>query len=231
MFYRPNLWEHSHRVLWIMEELIPLAEKYLTFDPEKARTLALVHDDVEIIVGDMASHKKALLSKEDSQKMQKEEEIAIAKLAFKFPEKINGYSYRELLLHSSKKDCIEAKLVSYVDKLDAQCESLHEVLAGNIELLRSVGFYIRTLATFYYKYPELKELLHDTTSPLTYISQIPDEAPFVGSRYIHLLKPHTQESIFLESDFPFYNEWKRIVVEHGGKEGLKWLIDQKEFLK
>jgi HD containing hydrolase-like enzyme len=229
MFYRSNDLEHSQRVLWLLEALVPLAQKYLTFDVEKARALALVHDDVEIIKGDMPSHKKALMSEEEKAVMMLGEEDAISYLAGKYPSEVNGYSYKELLTHASKKDCIEAELVAYADKLDAQCESFHEVLAGNIMFLRSVCYYAHVLVTFGSKFPRLKDFLADKTSPLTYVGEISNQAPI--DTYKALLKPYDKESILLESDFPLYNAWKNIVIEQGGEAGLSWMVEQREFIK
>jgi len=148
VFYRSNLSMHTRRVLWLIEELLPLAEKLLTLDSEKARILALVHDDAEIITGDVQAGVKARMSVSELKAVAKAEEQAIQELAKKSPAVVHGYSYKKLLLHALKKDCVEAQLVSYVDKIDAHCESLHEVLAGNINLLPSVMFYVNALTLF-----------------------------------------------------------------------------------
>ncbi|MCC2631215.1 MAG: hypothetical protein K0S38_1024, partial [Candidatus Paceibacter sp.] len=53
MMYRSSVWNHTHRVLWLAEELIPIAVKYVKLDANKVRVLALVHDDEEMITGDI----------------------------------------------------------------------------------------------------------------------------------------------------------------------------------
>ncbi len=228
LFYRSNLWNHSYRVLWLLEEIAPIAKKYLKIDMEKARALALVHDDAEIITGDIPSQEKETRSLEKEETSMKEELKAINELEKIYPKKINGYSYRQLLLHSAKKDCIEAQLVSYVDKIDAFCESLHEVYAGNIILMRSVVFYSRTIPFLPIKYPDLKPLLESKGSPLLDISgQIsPDEIK--AGKYKNLNKPHTKKSLQINTDFPFYKTWKQVLIKRGK---TNWLIKQKEFLK
>jgi len=227
LFYRSNLWQHTHRVLWLLEEIDPLAQKYIKFDIEKARVYALVHDDAEMITGDVQAITKLRMSADEQIKHEEEEMSAISKLAETYPQEINGYSYKELLLNAVKKDSIEAKLVSYLDKLDAYCESLHEVYAGNISLLRSVVFYANALPLFPIKYPELKELLASKESPLTYLTNQISPGEIRVERYMNLGKPYTKESLGIDVDFPFYKEWKRIVIERGK---IDWLINQKEYL-
>jgi hypothetical protein len=226
VFYRSNLWMHSQRVLWLLEELAPTAQKYLEFDLEKARAYALVHDDAEIITGDVQAIEKERMSPEDQEKYDRQEEEAIEKLALVFPADVNGYSYKELLSHALKKDCIEAQLVSYIDKLDAYCESLHELYAGNISLIKSVVSYANNLPLFPYKYPALKELLGSKEHAFTYLRDQISPFETKAENYMHLNKPHTEESIKVDTDFPFYRLWKKIVIERGRKE---WLLEQREF--
>ena len=54
MFYRSNLFNHAWHVAWLVDEIAPFAmKKFPQFDSEKAQMLALVHDDAEIIIGDI----------------------------------------------------------------------------------------------------------------------------------------------------------------------------------
>jgi 5'-deoxynucleotidase YfbR-like HD superfamily hydrolase len=228
LMYRSNLWMHTHRVAWLVEELLPLAQKYFTLDPEKTRVLALVHDDAEMITGDVQAGHKARMTKEELEKVANSEEDALKALARKYPKMIHGYAYEDLLRHSLRKDCIEAQVVSYADKIDAQCESLHEVLAGNISLLRAINFYTNAFTQFPKKFPDLVPLLQEKGSSLTYLTDVvhPDKVEI--KRYTHLGKPHTKESLEIDTDFPFYNTWRRIVIRNGGEEGIGWLLRQKE---
>ena len=228
LMYRSNLWMHTHRVLWLLEEIIPIAQKYLIFDAEKARIFALVHDDAEMITGDVQAGHKARMTKEELRKIELAEEEALENLAEKYPKTIHGYVYKDLLLNSAKKDCIEAQLVSYVDKIDAQCESLHEVLAGNVTLLRSVMFYVNTLILFPKKFPDLAPLLTSRESSLTYLTDVVSPERVENKRYVQFGKPWRKESLQVDTDFPFYNTWRRIVIEH---EHVDWLITQREYLK
>ncbi len=64
MFYRSNNLQHSRRVLWHLEKALPLIHTAYgsRFNTEYARTLALVHDDLEILTGDVQLHDKEKMS-------------------------------------------------------------------------------------------------------------------------------------------------------------------------
>lgn len=230
LLYRSNLWMHSRRVLWLVEELLPLAQKYFEIDTEKTRILALVHDDAEMITGDIPAHEKNKMSEKETAEMECSEENAINFLTEKYPKSIHEYVYKDLLMHALKKDCIEAQLVSYADKLDAQCESIHEVLAGNISLLRSIFFYNNAFAAFPQKFPDLAPLLNDQTSSLTFLINTSSRSRVEIKNYTEFNKPFTKDSLETETDFPFYNTWRKIVIEKGSNEGLEWLLKQEEYL-
>lgn len=228
MFYRSNLWQHTQRVLWITEHLIPTAQKYFEFDPEKARALALVHDDPEIITGDTPGDYKTKMTAEEVQAHELQEMQAIEELARIYPQTVHGYSYKELLMHALKKDCPETWLVSYADKLDAYGETMHDILAGNHLLLWSLVFYTRVFMSFPKKFPELTHFLESTESPFTNPKNLLPPDNFKTDTYTKLGKPHTAESLRLVTDFPVYDAWKEIVLNRGGEEGLRWLTQQKE---
>jgi 5'-deoxynucleotidase YfbR-like HD superfamily hydrolase len=227
MMYRSSVWDHTHRVLWLAEEILPIAEKYLKLDVEKVRALALVHDDEEMITGDIPGGVKFAMSEEEKKKLLEKENIAADELAQKYPKEVHGYSYRALLKHSAHKDCLEAQLVSYLDKADAYGESLHELYAGNSGFLLSVVFYDRVLQTFAVRYPNLQPLLSakGLTSALL-LTPLPTNK-IETKNYTHFNKAHSKESLLAETDIPFYNIWRRVILERGGE---KYLLDQKEFL-
>lgn len=230
MLYRPTVWEHTHRVGWIIEELAPFAEK-LGANIEKARVLALVHDDAEIVTGDHQAGHKGQMTAEQLKKLDEEEEAAARALADTYPKTVHGYEYGALLLHAVNKDCIEAQLVSYADKFDAYNETLHEVLAGNLTLLWSLMFYEQWFANYTKKIPALAEFSKEK-SPLILGGDNRFQPRHVDVEpYRHVGKPHTSESLAQPSDFPFYNAWRETVLRRGGKEGEKWLLERKESLR
>lgn len=231
LFYRPSLWTHTHRVSWLVEELSPVAKKHFPkFDAEKARILALVHDDAELITGDIMSRTKARASKAAVRKMHDDEFRAIQVLAKRYPRTVAGYSYKKLLTEAFDRTSIEAQVVTYADKLDAYCEGLHEVLAGNLSLLQCTLFYPKVLALMDRKFPKLKPFLEDKSSILLDLERFLD-APLVRSRdYEKFKKPFTKRTIMLPSVFPFYDRWREIILERGGRDGLRMLTKQLEFL-
>lgn len=230
-FYRSNLWMHAHRVLWILEEIIPTAKKYFDFDEEKARVLALVHDDAEMITGDIQAGHKAMMTEEELKKVDQSEENAIEQLVDIYPKTVHGYSYKELLTHALKKDSIEAQLVSYADKVDAYCESMHELLAGNITAIRTVLFNAKARLEFHKKFPALEKFLNDLDSPLVNTEAFLSPFKVEFGNYKNYNKPFNSETIHATSDFLFYNMWKDVILKKAGEEGLDYLISQKEYLK
>lgn len=230
MLYRSNLWMHTHRVLWLLEDVLPFAQKYLDLDPEKARAIALVHDDAEMITGDVPVGHKIRMNKDELAVLVSNEAAAITELAAMYPQELHGYPYETLLLHSLHKDCIEAQLVSFIDKVDAFCEDFHELYAGNVSIIRSIMLYTDLFAHFAEKFPALKELLVQKDHPLIYLKDRIRPMQIESKRYTDHSKPYTKETLNFESDFPFYNRWRAVVIAKGGEEGLSWLLDQKEYL-
>ncbi len=229
--YRSSLWHHVLRVFFIVDELSKLIRQTLpNCDAQKAMVLALVHDDAEMITGDIQLGYKQVMKKEELKKVDHNEVVAIEKLAKQYPEVVGGYYYRELLLHALRKDCIEARLVSYADKLDAYCESLHEILGGNISSIRSVLNYTNLLLQFSEKFPDLKPLLRDTNSSFTNLGLRTDMWHVRKENYQHLGKPHTPESIQKDTELPVYNTWKNLVLTRLGDEGIEILTKQTEVL-
>ncbi len=228
-FYRPLLWHHSLRVAFIIHELAPIVKDTLpNCDIEKACVLALVHDDAEIITGDIPLGHKELMTRAELQVVHSNELAAIDVLSGEFPIIIGGYVYRELLLHALHKDCIEAQLVSYADKLDAYCESMHEVLGGNISALWAVIGYVYRLEVFKEKYPLLAPMFRQGGSPFLNLGVCTNLKRVDWGNYHYLNKPHTLESIEYETDFIFYNLWRKLVVENLGSEGVYILTTQVE---
>src|SRR5262245_38388561 len=81
MVYRSNLWMHTHRMCWMIEELAPILKKHLPkLDIDKCRVLALVHDDAELITGDIQAGEKALMKKSQLKKIDSDEAKAAREL-------------------------------------------------------------------------------------------------------------------------------------------------------
>lgn len=235
LFYRSNDWMHEHRVFWITEELAQLLSPHTSFDAEKARTLALVHDDAEILTGDVQAGHKAQMTAEELAAVDRAEEEAIERLTETYPKEVNGYSYRQLLTEALKKDTFESQLVSYADKFDAYGEGMHELLAGNITLLTSFAFYTRFFSQVKTRLPLLVPALDGAgKSPFIYPfiqSPLPGNQVTIEHYRSFSGKPHTEETLAIDTvRFPFYDAWKKVVLNRGGEEGKDWLLTQREFM-
>ncbi len=223
MFYRTNLLIHTKRVRWMLEDMMFIFKKaFPELDCEKARILAEIHDDPETITGDTLYCLKCVMSQEETKKMKEEEENAIEELAKKWPKEINGYSYKKLLLHASRKDIIETILVSFVDKIDAWCESLHELFAGNRDFHVEKGIFSppvqgTTIAELPFKYPELQKLFKYTHPFLAIIPRISKE------EILRKGKLHTFYSLQAQTGITHYDHWKYITINKGEMQGLSWL--------
>lgn len=225
MYYRTNNLIHSRRVLWHLEEALDdILFTFPDFDVEFARTLALIHDDVEIITGDIQLHDKEHMSGDELAKLAEQEREAIPILVERYSGIANGFSYRELLLTAKEKDRSESQFVSFFDKFDAGGEAWHEVCAGNRMFLRPAGGlageggYVRRLREFPDKYPHLA----------IFFRRFPDYLP-VSFDFVSLVDKgnlHTEESLGRNSGYDPYERWKKTVIE---REGIKLLTTQVEY--
>ncbi len=230
-YYRPTLWHHSLRVSLLVNEFSEVVKNNLpALDLEKAKVLVLVHDDAEMITGDIQLGHKQQMTEAQLKEVENNEIAAIEKLAAMYPKEIGGYNYKDLLFSALNKNTMEAQLVSYADKLDAYCESLHEVLGGNISALRAVTNYVGVLKNLKEKFPDLKPIFQNKNSSLNTTDFYTDPWRSHKENYIDLGKPHTPETISKETEFIIYNTWKKLVLDNLGAEGLKILTGQNEKL-
>jgi 5'-deoxynucleotidase YfbR-like HD superfamily hydrolase len=237
MYYRSNLLSHSRHVAWLTRELAPLArEVYPSFDPIRAEVLALVHDDAEMITGDVQAGNKVKMSPAELRAIKEWETVAIDRLAESFPGRIADYSYRDLLLDSHTPATVEAWVVKYADKLDALGETLHEIFGGNrlfsTNVRNQYGF-IPTPLEFYEVYfgsleeetPELTPLLeldHPLLRPLPPLTQVPESTKW-GT--------HIPETFRGDTGYEPYDAWKQAMLRHGDEQEIIWLTTQREFYR
>ena len=216
MFYRTNLFFHAQRVYLLVEDMLPSVLPVYDgeLDPEKALTLTLVHDDAEIITGDVQLYHKDRMTPEELAKIDEQEAEAIEELARSWPQEINGFSYKGLLYHALKKDCLEAQVVSYADKVDAFCECLHELHAGNKLFIGPAINYIKIIKAFPDKFPSLAKML-PTKHPLLVLPDELDIGEIVENGGIH-----SQESIGRKTGLPYYDRWKELTIRYIGVEPL-----------
>jgi len=235
MWYRTDLWTHTRRVAWIVEELIILAKKVFreSFDPEKAIALALVHDDAEMIFGDIQAGNKAKMSEGQFKEVENLERNAIKDLAKKYPAQLGKYNYEELLLEAVDQTSLELMIVSWADKYDAFCEALHEIYAGNklwtINVKNEYGkidlpteYYMKYFNSFDRKFPRSSELFPERSSWFI----IPNEPKIFD--IVNQNSIHTEESLKTKKDYYPYDQWIALTFNKGTEEDKKNLYINKE---
>lgn len=227
MFYRTNNLIHSRRVLWHLEEALPNILKIYgdIFEVDFARTLALVHDDVEIITGDVQLYDKERMNDNEKERLAQKEIKTIPLLIQIYGTRVNGFDYQELLTAAKEKNSLEAQLVSYFDKMDGGGEAWHEVWAGNVRFLRPAGGdanggYVRRLNEFPSKYPLVAQFLEHCPEYLPHL--------FDFASIAERSQPHTPDSLRKDSGYPLYEKWKRTIMK---REGINLLTEQVEFDK
>jgi hypothetical protein len=227
MFYRTNDFIHSRRVLWHLEESVPnILDLYQkNFDVNFARTLALVHDDIEILTGDVQLYYKERMNNDELEALAKKENDAIPRIIKMYNSIANNYDYRELLTNAKDKNRLEAQFVSFFDKFDAGGEAWHEVWAGNHYFVLHAGGnqgqkggYVRRLNDFPEKYPAMAKFFEQFPQYLP--------RPFDFKSAAEKGKPYTGISLQKDSDYPPYERWKKTILEH---EKIDALIAQLEF--
>ncbi|MBP6931155.1 MAG: hypothetical protein KBD48_02840 [Candidatus Pacebacteria bacterium] len=232
MMYRSNLLFHTRKVSAIVDFLIPVAQAhYENFDVKLARLIPIYHDDNELVSkrGDVSLQLKIQMDDEQRLELDKEEMQAINILCREYPKKIEGYKTKEILMHALHKNSREAQLVSFADKHDGWCESIHEKLAGNDIFLEPVMNYPKD---FFIprreKFPLIKDLFD---------SELAQKNPFFQFSVWDMMQyfqngrlratPHNEETLKRNSMIPSYEQWKKIVLSL--PNGFNELTVQKEF--
>lgn len=231
-YYASSVWLHEIRVSLLVVELSKIAVGLgIVINAEKARLTALVHDDAEIVMGDIQQGHKQYMTSQQLQEVDAQEATAIKKLAASSPLQLGDFIYEELLTDVLHKTSIEAQLVSYADRVDAYCESLHELFGGNILAVYPVLTYDRLLATYPNKFPDLKTLFAYKDSPLTNYKQMLKTDVIDLSLAAQLNKPHTRESIFSPTNYAVYNTWRSLILQGVSTEGLEYLSNRRQEAK
>jgi len=207
MLYRSNLFTHAQRVASLVRAMNQAAQAVFgkTYDTRKAEIIALVHDDAEIIFGDIMAGNKSKMTAEQLMQVKEAEFAAINEISKRFPNCVEGYSYKQLLLEAAEYTSLESQVVCYADKYDALGEALHEIFAGNHAFVSRIvneygriptptEYYANFFRTFADKYPNLKPLL---AQPLPLLEPVPQ---LDYMRVVAQGVPHTRESIEQPTD-------------------------------
>jgi 5'-deoxynucleotidase YfbR-like HD superfamily hydrolase len=83
VFYRPDLLIHTTRVFWITREICKYLKENSTanFQEDIALDMARVHDDSELLAGDIISVRKAEFSEKEKQQYEQKCLAAIEQLS------------------------------------------------------------------------------------------------------------------------------------------------------
>lgn len=235
MWYRTNLWGHSRRVAWITECIAALAQRVFgdSFDADRAIALALVHDDGEIIFGDVQAGNKSKMSKEELAAVEQEERDALEQLALRYPKTLGNFNYKSLLLEAVDRDSLEALVVTWADKYDAFGEALHELYAGNMFWTKNVEneygkiplptqYYDSFFTSFEEKFPMSKKLFAEK-DPWFSVPETVNEIEIAKNH-----DEHTDTSIREAKGYQSYDQWIQLTLERGTKEDISNLYNRKE---
>lgn len=237
MYYRSNVFEHSLRVSWIVQEITPLAREVFGsgFDEDRAVLTACIHDDHEIVIGDVQGSQKHAMTTSQKSEFRTTEELAIIKVASRFPEYIGQYRYQDLLTDALEMKSVEAQIAMFADKVDGFGESLHEIYAGNETfvhhltdptfgvIVTPIEYYIPILSSFVSKHTELVSLFRKSFP----LFSSPDIIDFTKIARTH--HPHTPATLDAPTGYLHYDEWKRIILKYGGEAARRELLTQREF--
>ncbi len=231
MFYRTNLLVHKNRVQAIVKALLPFASIYENFNAKKTLLISEHHDDYELILkgGDIPLQLKLLMSKKEEEDLKEREVLAAERMSQYYPKSVKGFKYLDLLMHSIRKDCPEAQLHSFADKLDGYCEAIHEVLAGNTIFLEPIiNYNAKIFNNLENNFPLIRELFNGKGGHLFHFPVV-DLIDFFQKGNLGPT-PHTPETITKRTVIPHYEEWKKITLSIF-PNGMELLTKQMEFHK
>lgn len=236
MMYRTNLLIHSRRVAWIMDELAPVAKRVFgRYDARRARMMTLVHDDAEIVMGDVQAGNKGNMTKAQLAEVDEMEARAIDVITARFPKTVAGYNYRELQEEAAAHDTVESQVLQFADKFDAIGEALHEVFAGNTvfvthitnqfgKIPTPVQYYLAWFKRYPDKFPQMKPLL-ESGEPM--LQPMPD---LDYTLVAHQGRRHTPGSFRSSSGYRPYDLWKQVTLKYAGTKELKLALEPAEHL-
>jgi 5'-deoxynucleotidase YfbR-like HD superfamily hydrolase len=237
MLYRTDLYTHSHRTAALVRAMNPIAAAVFgeSYDPIKAELMALVHDDAEIIFGDVQAGNKSKMTTAQLAEVRKAEANAIDEIVRRFPRQVAGYSYEQLLRDYAGYTSLEAQAVCYADKYDGMGEALHEVHGGNPYFANGtvneygkipdpVNFYAAIFQNFGSQFPAMEPLLATQFAMF-------EPMPLKDRREVaEAGKLHTADSLAAPTGDWHYDTWMRIVLADTNDEVCQALYTQKERL-
>ena len=234
MFYRTNLYIHEKRVRAIVKKLLSSAISfYPKLEIKKTFLISEYHDDFELISkrGDVSLQLKLMMNGSELSSLKEEEINSAKKIAriYHNPD-IEGYKYENLLMHAILKDCIESQIHSFADKIDAYCEAIHEVLAGNTVFLEPIiNYHAKIFNNLSGNFPLIKKIFNGKIKGTLFDFPVVDLKDFFQKGNIGG-KPYTAETVKRKTLIPHYEMWKEITLSIF-EDGMNLLTKQVEFHK
>ncbi len=232
VLYRSSLYEHCRRMVFLLQ-YVEHEIKAAGLDFDRLIVMAFVHDDVEIVIGDIVAGDKAVMSSAQLQEVADAESRAIDVLGERFPTSVGSYRYADLLHEAHDMKTSEAWLLKYIDRFDAFGEALHEVHAGNATMTESIisqygknptpfDFYIEYLSSFSGKNPQLSQFFINPVG----IFKSPEIVDFLA--IARQGKLHAKENFEARSPYEPYWLWKQSVLRFGSAEDINYLLNPRE---
>ncbi len=236
MYYRSDLAIHSKHVAWIVREIAEYAVKlYPSFDVQRAVLMALVHDDAEIVFGDVMMGNKLRMTKGQLEELKKQEYQATEEIVARFPKHLGEHVYGDLLKEYMNLQTIESKVVKFSDKFDAFGESLHEVFGGNMRFVTPLTTEYGVIATPPESYVDYFQSFLELFPEMGrfYSSGLACFAPYDKKDFRSIASscvPFTEHSIIQRTASAQYDWWRDVILMYGEDGERERLWKQTEFV-
>ncbi len=230
MFFRPNLWVHSKRVvLWCEYICDKLIQNWATIDRQKVLDLAMIHDDEEIITGDIVAQDKLQFTEEQQKKYDDDCKDAFSILKYNYIDNFDLFDYSEYLNIVENKTWEEYMVVELADKLDAMCECFHEMLFNNYLFCKKIpleGHWM--ILPYHFTWHRSKTRLDNM---LTHFKQN-NILPFQTIDILQYYESEAPENLeTYVSWYEIYDIWTKLQFDSKDSDLIDCLTIQKEFLK
>lgn len=235
-YYRSNNFQHSMRVFYMINYFKEEIEKIFEWiDFKKLQIMSLVHDDTEIIIWDFQAWNKLNMTQEQLSEKDNIELLATYELCKNFPETIELYNYKELLLEVFYKNTTMSQIVKFFDHFDAFCEAVNEVFSWNISATKNAqNEYWKIILPFdYYTnrihnhsiYYKLIDKLFTINSPLFnyWFKRVDFES------LVYNYSQHTEESIKQDTWYIPYDFWKNLILSNPELKKVYSLIQMSDW--
>ncbi len=239
MLFRLDLNQHTRHVRLMVEATLPHLDAFILNTP-LIRHFCDGHDDPEIYpkLGDVQAAFKALMTDREKKELEALEDEAMGYVIDRFGDvDLGGYTYSQMLYNYRLQLSPEAQIVHYIDKIAAFYEVMHELMAGNPDVITNKpdpkG---RRTDHPFVGYPRKTHELIAARPFLAELQKLKEVAPFVapapGLPWLTLFKqgePHTLDSVRQRAAKPgagrntAYSDWLKVILESGDDELIKAL--------